>query len=141
MSEGKIIFADEDLKNILVNSATIAILGLSPKPERDSNMVARYLLEQGYKVIPVNPVQKRILGEKVYPSLADIDEPIDIVNVFRNPAQIMPHAKETLALRPPVKTFWMQLDIENQEAAELLAAAGVDVVMNRCIKVEHARFF
>ena len=97
MSEGKIITADKDLKEILVNSATIAILGLSPKPERDSNMVARYLLEKGYNVIPVNPVQKRILGEKAYPNLADIDQPIDIVNAFRNPAQIMPHARETLA--------------------------------------------
>ncbi len=141
MSEGKIITADEDLKDILVNSATIAILGLSPKAERDSNMAARYLLEEGYKVIPVNPVEKRILGEKAYPSLAEIDELIDIVNVFRNPAQIMPHARETLAFRPPVKTFWMQLNIENKEAAELLTASGVDVVMNRCIKVEHARFF
>ena len=141
MSEGKIITADKDLKEILVNPVTIAILGLSPKPERDSNKVARYLLEKGYKVIPVNPVKKSILGEKAYPNLANIDEPLDIVNVFRNPVQIMPHARETLAFRPPVKTFWMQLNIENQEAAELLTAAGVDVVMNRCIKVEHARFF
>lgn len=141
MSKGKIITTDEDLKAILKDSGTIAILGLSPKPERDSNMVARYLLQKGYKVIPVNPIQKEILGQKAYPRLEDIDEPIDIVDIFRNPSQIMPHAEETLALKPPVKTFWMQLNIENQEAAEMLTEAGVDVIMNRCIKVEHARLF
>jgi len=141
MPEGKIITTDEDLKAILQDSSTIAVLGLSPKPERDSNMVARYLLEKGYKVIPVNPIQKEILGQKAYPRLEDIDELVDIVDVFRNPSQILPHAEETLALQPPVKSFWMQLNIENQEAAELLTDAGVNVVMNRCIKVEHARLF
>lgn len=136
---GKIITQDDELKEILANSKTIAVLGLSPKPERDSNMVARYLKEQGYKIIPVRPGQKEILGEKAYPSLDDIKEPVDIVDVFRRSDQIMPHAHEASRLKP--KVFWMQLDIENQEAAEFLTQAGIDVVMNMCLKVEHERLF
>ncbi|MCP4104025.1 MAG: CoA-binding protein [Desulfobacteraceae bacterium] len=131
------ITQDSDIKTILENSKTIAILGLSPKPERDSNMVARYLKENGYQIIPVRPAQEELLGEKAYGSLDDIREPADIVDVFRSPAQIMPHAQEALRMKP--KVFWMQLGIENQEAAELLTEAGIDVIMNRCIKVDHAK--
>ncbi len=137
MKSGKIITQDDKIRDILKNARTIAILGLSPKPERDSNMVARYLKEQGYRIIPVRPAQKEILGEKVYASLDDIKETVDIVDVFRNPAQIVPHAHETIRLKP--KVFWMQLNIENREAADLLTAAGIDVIMDRCIKVDHER--
>ena len=137
MQSGKIITQDDKIRNILKNARTIAILGLSPKPERDSNMVARYLKEQGYRIIPVRPAQKEILGEKVYASLDDIKETVDIVDVFRNPAQIVPHAHEAIRLKP--KIFWMQLNIENREAADLLTAAGIDVIMDRCIKVDHER--
>ncbi len=137
MKSGQIITEDGKIRDILENAKTIAILGLSPKPERDSNMVARYLKDQGYTIIPVRPAQDEILGEKAYASLDDIKEPVDIVDVFRNPAQIMPHAYEAIRLKP--KVFWMQLNIENQEAAELLTAAGIDVVMDRCIKVDHGR--
>ncbi len=137
MKQGRIITQDSEIKTILENSNTIAILGLSPKPERDSNMVARYLKENGYKIIPVRPAQEEILGEKAYGSLDDIKEPADIIDVFRSPAQIMPHAQEALRMKP--KVFWMQLGIENQEAAELLTEAGIDVIMNRCIKVDHAK--
>ncbi len=137
MKSGQIITKDESIEKILKTTKTIAILGLSPKPERDSNMVARYLKTKGYTIIPVRPGQAKILGEKAYASLDDIDHPIDMINVFRNPAQIVPHAHE--ALRKVPKVFWMQLNIENQEAAELLMAGGIDVVMNRCIKVEHER--
>jgi len=137
MKTGRIITRDDEIRNMLETARTIAILGLSPKPERDSNMVARYLKDHGYRIIPVRPVQKEILGEKVYASLDDIKEPVDIVNVFRNPAQIVPHAHETILLKP--KVFWMQLNIENRKAANLLTAAGIDVVMDRCIKVEHER--
>ena len=108
MQSGKIITQDDKIRNILKNARTIAILGLSPKPERDSNMVARYLKEQGYRIIPVRPAQKEILGEKVYASLDDIKETVDIVDVFRNPAQIVPHAHEAIRLKP--KIFWMQLN-------------------------------
>ena len=137
MKSGKIITQDDKIRDILKNARTIAILGLSPKPERDSNMVAGYLKKQGYRIIPVRPAQKEILGEKVYASLDNIKETVDIIDVFRNPAQIVPHANEAIRLKP--KVFWMQLNIENREAADLLTAAGIDVVMDRCIKVEHER--
>ena len=110
---------------------------LSPKPERDSNSVARYLKNQGYRIIPVRPGQKEILGEKAYATLDDIPEKVDIVDVFRNSAQIVPHALEAVRLSP--KVFWMQLNIENPEAVALLTEAGVDVVMNKCIKIEHEK--
>ena len=138
MKSGKIITQDDKIRDILKNAKTIAILGLNPKPERDSHRVAGYLKDHGYRIIPVRPGQKEILGEKVYKSLDDIKKPVDIVNVFRNSSQIVPHANESIRLKP--KVFWMQLNIENREAAELLTAAGIDVVMDRCIKVEHERF-
>jgi len=137
MKAGKIITQDDKIRDILKNARTVAILGLSPKPERDSNMVAIYLKEQGYRIIPVRPAQKEILGEKIFASLDDIKETVDIVDVFRNPAQIVPHAHEAIRLKP--KVFWMQLNIENREAAGLLTAAGIDVIMDRCIKVDHER--
>jgi len=137
MKPGEILSEDSEIKKLLVEAETIAILGLSSKPERDSHQIAKYLKAQGYRIIPVSPGQKEILGEKAVASLDDIDQPVDIVTVFRNPAQIVPHAREALGLKP--KTFWMQLNIENQEAATLLTDAGIDVVMNRCIKVEHGR--
>ena len=137
MKTGRIITRDEDIRDILNTAKTIAILGLSPKPERDSNRVAGYLKDHGFKIIPVRPAQKEILGETAYKSLDDIKEPVDIIDVFRNPAQIIPHAHEAIRLKP--KVFWMQLNIEHREAADLLTAAGIDVVMDRCIEVEHER--
>jgi predicted CoA-binding protein len=137
MKFGKIITEDDDIQRTLENAKTIAIVGLSPKPERDSNRVARYLKNQGYRIIPVRPGQKEILGEKAYATLDDIQENVDIVDVFRNPAQMVPHAREAARLSP--KVFWMQLDIENPEAAALLTEAGIDVIMNKCIKIEHDR--
>ncbi len=137
MKTGRIITQDDEIRNMLETARAVAILGLSPKPERDSNMVARYLKDHGYRIIPVRPAQKQILGEKAYRSLDDIKETVDIVDVFRNPAQIVPHAHEAVRLKP--KVFWMQVNIENREAAELLTEAGIDVVIDRCIKVEHER--
>ena len=137
MKPGRIITRDHEIRNMLETAKSIAILGLNPKPERDSNRVARYLKDHGYRIIPVRPAQKEILGEKAYRFIDDIKEPVDIVNVFRNSAQIVPHAHEAIRLKP--KVFWMQLNIENREAADLLTAAGIDVVMDRCIKVEHER--
>ena len=110
-------------------------MGLSPKPERDSHRVGRYLLDNGYAVIPVRPGQKEILGQPAYRSLGDVPGPVDIVDVFRRSEQIPPVAEEALKLRPRV--FWMQLGIEDHDAALRLTAAGIDVVMNRCIKQEH----
>ena len=139
MKKGKLITEDSEIKHILADSKTIAVLGLSPKPERDSHIVANYLKKQGYKIIPVRPKQKEILGEKAYSSIKDIKQTIDIVNVFRNSSQIMPHAHEAIRIKP--KVFWTQLNIEDHEAAELLTKAGIDVVMNLCIMVEHDRLF
>ena len=139
MKTGRIITADADIRDILSSSKTVAIIGLSPKPDRDSYRVAEYLKNQGYIIIPVRPAQAEILGQKAYPSLDDVPRPVDIVDVFRSAEQVMPHAYE--ALRHPPKTFWMQEGIENREAADLLTAAGIDVVMNRCMKRDHARLF
>jgi predicted CoA-binding protein len=139
MKPGEIITDDKKFKEILDTSKTIAVLGLSPKPERASNQVAGYLKAQGYRIIPIRPGETEILGEKVYTSLDDVNEPIDIVDVFRNSDQVMDHVNEVIRLKP--KVFWMQLYIENKEAAALLTEAGIDVVMNRCIKVEHGRLF
>ena len=139
MKTGRIITADANIKEILTASKTVAIIGLSPKPDRDSYRVAEYLKNQGYMVVPIRPAQAEILGEKTYPSLDDVPRTVDIVDVFRSAEQIMPHAHEALRHKP--KTFWMQEGIENREAADLLTAAGIDVVMNRCIKRDHARLF
>jgi hypothetical protein len=137
MKTGRVIIADEDIKPLLNAAKTIAVVGLSPKPDRDSYQVAAYLQQHGYRVLPVRPAQAEILGEKAYASLDDIAGPVDIIDVFRSPDQILPHAQEALRLKP--KVFWMQEGIENREAAALLTAAGIDVVMNRCIKRDHAR--
>lgn len=137
MKSGKIIDEDREIKDILENAKTIAVLGLSPKSEKESNKVARYLKDHGYRIIPVRPGQSEILGQRAYPTLDDIEENVDIVDVFRNPEQVLPHAHEAIRMRP--KVFWMQLGIENQEAASLLVKAGIHVVMNKCIKIEHDR--
>ena len=139
MIRAELLSDNGKIGNLLAEAKTIAVLGLSSKPQKDSYQVAAFLKEKGYRIIPVSPVKKEILGQKVFASLDDIKEPVDIVNVFRKPDQIVPHALEAIRLRP--KAFWMQLGIENREAAELLTDAGIDVVMNRCIKVEHSRLF
>jgi len=137
MKIGRILNTDEDVKALLLKAKTIAIVGLSPKPDRDSYRVAAYLQQHGYRVLPVRPAQTEILGEKAHASLDDIPGPVDIIDVFRSSDQVLPHAREALRLKPNV--FWMQEGIENREAASLLTAAGIDVVMNRCIKHDHAR--
>jgi hypothetical protein len=139
MKTGRILTDDGDIKAVLGSSKIVAVVGLSPKPDRDSYKVAAYLKANDYVVIPVRPAQAEILGERAYPGLDDVPGPVDIVDVFRSSAQILPHAQEALRLKPRV--FWMQEGIENREAAALLTAAGIDVVMGRCIKHDHARLF
>jgi len=139
MGTGQIITDDRRIQALLTRAKTIAVLGLSPKPDRDSYRVAAYLKDHGYRIIPVRPAQAEILGEKAYPSLDDLPDTVDIVDVFRSPEQILPHAREALRLRP--LAFWMQEGIANPEAAGLLTAAGIDVVMDRCIKRDHERLF
>ncbi len=116
---------------------TIAVVGLSPKPERASYDVTRYLLDQGYKIIPVNPGQDEILGLKCYPNLSAIPEPVDLVDVFRRPEHCPPIAKEAVAIG--AKALWLQLGIVNDDAARIASDAGLLVVMDRCINIEHAR--
>ncbi|WP_300671847.1 CoA-binding protein [Desulfoluna sp.] len=137
--KGKILVSDRQIKERLETARIIAVVGLSPKPERDSYDVARYMQDNGYTIVPVRPAQKEILGEKAYKTLDRVPGPVDIVNVFRKSEDIMPHVDEAIAVG--CKVFWMQLGIENREAAERLTDHGIDVIMNRCIKVDHASYF
>ncbi|HET98274.1 MAG TPA: CoA-binding protein [Desulfurivibrio alkaliphilus] len=113
----------------------IAVVGLSPKSERPSNVVARYLLARGFKVIPVNPGQGEILSQPCYPDLTSIGRPVDIVVIFRRSEQVLPVVRE--AIRTGAATVWLQEGIVNQEAAALAEAAGLTVIMDRCIKTVH----
>ncbi len=129
----------ESLRRILKESKTIAMVGLSAKWYRPSNFAAKYLQEHGYRVIPVNPSYEEVLGEKSYPSLLDIPFSVDVVDVFRRSEDVLPVLEEAMQIKP--KVFWMQLGVINQEAARRAYEAGMDVVMDRCIKIEHARLF
>lgn len=122
-------------QQLLRKSKVIAIVGLSPKTARPSNMVARYLLAQGFTVIPVNPGQTEILGQPCYSSLAEISEHIDIVNIFRRSEDVPPIVEEAIAIG--AHAVWMQLGITHSQAAKQAELAGLTVVMDRCIKVDH----
>jgi predicted CoA-binding protein len=126
-----------NIPEILEQSRTIAVVGLSPNPDRPSHDVARYLKQQGYRVIPVHPQADEILGEKVYRRLEDIPESIDIVDVFRR-AEDTPSVAEA-AVRVGARTLWLQLGIENDVAEAIASAGGLNVVQNRCLKIEHRR--
>ena len=125
----------EKIKAILENFHTIAVVGLSPKPVRDSHQVAKYLKAQGYTIVPVNPGQKEILGEKCYRDLKSIPFPIDIVDIFRKPEDIPPVVDGAIEIA--AKAVWMQLGIAHNNAALKAREAGLEVVMNKCIKIEH----
>ena len=124
-----------EINQILKSFRNIAIVGLSPKESRPSNQVARYLIEAGYNVIPVNPGQGEILGRKCYPDLGSIPEPIEIVDIFRRSEDIPPIVSSAIKIR--AKVVWMQLGIVNDDAAAEATKAGLSVIMNRCIKVDH----
>ena len=134
-------YSDQYIRGILTSVRTIAIVGVSPKISRPSYFVFKYLLERGYRMIPVNPGQAggELLGQKVYTRLADIPEPIDMVDVFRASEHALGVVQEALALNPGPKVIWMQLGVRNDEAARLAETAGVKVVMNRCPKIEYGR--
>ena len=125
------------LRSILETNRVIAVVGLSAKWHRPSYSVAKYMLDHGYRVIPVNPSYQEVLGQKCYPSLRDIPEKIDIVDCFRRSAEIMPIAEDAIAIG--AKVLWMQIGVINEAAAEKARKAGLDVVMDLCIKIEHAR--
>ena len=128
---------DEEIRKILENSKTIAVVGLSDKPGRDSYRVARYLKENGYKIVPVNPTKPAILGEKSYPDLASIPIQIDIVDIFRNIDAIPGIVEEAIKIR--AKVVWMQLGLAHNESARKATAAGLTAVQSKCLKIEHEK--
>ena len=127
------------LRRILRENKTIAVVGLSANWLRPSYFAAKYMQEHGYRVIPVNPAYQEVLGEKCYPTLRNIPHEVDIVDCFRKSEEIGPIAEEAIAIG--AKVLWMQLGVINHEAAEKARAAGLEVVMDRCVKIEHARLF
>ena len=131
--------ASDKLRRILRTARTIAVVGLSAQWHRPSYFAAKYMQEHGYRVIPVNPMYDSILGEKCYKSLADIPEKVDIVDCFRKSAEIPALADEAIAIG--ARVLWMQLGVENPAARSKAEAAGLEVVENRCVKIEHGRFF
>ena len=127
------------LRRILQDNKTIAIVGLSANWYRPSYFAAKYLIDHGYRIIPVNPMYAEVLGQKCYPTLADIPEPVDVVDCFRRSDQIIPLAHEAIAIK--ARVLWLQLGVINEEAAKIARDAGLDVVVDRCMKIEYARLF
>lgn len=125
-----------EIKEVLDTAKTIAVVGLSPNPMRTSYMVSKAMQDAGYRIIPVNPMADEVLGEKSYATLTDIPEPVDIVNVFRRSEFLPAIAEDFLKIEAPV--FWTQLNVVDEEVFNRLQGAGYTVIMDRCIKVEHA---
>jgi predicted CoA-binding protein len=134
-----IINDDAGLTRILETHRVIAMVGLSPKEDRPSNRVACFLMARGFTVIPVNPGQSEILGQRCYADLKSIPVKVDMVDVFRNADDVPPIADDAIAIG--AKSLWLQLGIVNQQAAEKASAAGLDVVMDRCPKIEYDRLY
>jgi hypothetical protein len=134
-------YPDTYIRGILNTVKTIAMVGFSPKENRPSYFAFKYLLERGYRVIPVNPghAEKEVLGQKIYASLSDIPVPVDMVDIFRGSEHVLPIVQEALKLAPKPAVIWMQLTVRNDEAAKLAEDAGLKVVMNRCPKIEYGR--
>ena len=130
---------DADTRQILKSFSLFAVVGLSPKPQRDSHIVARFLQEHGYRVIPVHPGIGSILGEKCYASLRDIPESVDVVDLFRRSEMVPPLVEDAIAIG--AKVVWMQLGVIHEEAAERARRAGLVVVMDQCPVIEYRRHF
>jgi predicted CoA-binding protein len=132
---------DTRLREILTSSPTIAVLGVHHEPEKAAFYVPEYLHDEGYRIIGVNPqfVGQTIFDEPVRATLAEIGEPIDIVDVFRKPDAILAHVEDILAMKPHPKVVWFQLGIKHEDAAKVLEAAGITVVQNRCTLADHQR--
>jgi len=129
----------EKLRRILAQAKTIAIVGLSDKPYRPSYFAAKYLIEHNYNVVPVTPMSNEILGRECYPTLADIPFSVDIVDCFRRSEEMEAIAAQAISIKAPV--LWMQLGVVNHDVKQQATAAGLEVVMDRCTKIEHARIF
>lgn len=128
---------EQEVADLLEKSRTIAVVGVSHKEERDSHKVFKYLMEHGYKVIPVNPKYKQVLGETCYPDLRSVPEHIDIVDIFRSVDAIPAIVDEAIEVK--AGGIWMQLGLAHNEAAGRARCAGIPVVMNKCMKIEHSR--
>ena len=133
--------SDDVLREILTSNPTIAVVGASPTRDRVSRAIMGYLIQHGYHTVPVNPVYagQKIFGQTVYASLADVPEPIDIVDIFRRTDKLGEAVDEALALEQKPKVVWMQLGLRDEAAAERARAAGITVIQDHCIKIEHAR--
>lgn len=131
--------SDETVKELLSASKVIAVVGLSPDEAKPSNQVARYLKERGFRIIPVNPGHGTILGEKAYPSLADITDRVDVVDIFIHQDNVLPFVVAALQLKP--RAIWLQLGIRNEDARSLVEKTNVLFVTDKCIKQEHSRLF
>lgn len=127
------------LRRILRSSRTIAVVGLSAEWHRPSYFAAKYMQQHGYRIVPVNPRYREVLGERCYASLAEISDAVDIVDVFRRTADVLPIAQAAVAMG--AKCLWQQIGVKNLEADRLARAAGLDSVMDRCVKIEHGRLF
>lgn len=136
-------YADETIRRILTEVRTIAVVGVSPNPVRPSYYVARYLGLKGFRVIPVNPghAGETLFGETVRGSLSEIGEPVDMVDIFRRSEHVGPIVDEALAAFPGLRVIWMQIGVENPDAAARAEARGVTVIQNRCPKIEYQRLF
>ncbi|MCX7866326.1 MAG: CoA-binding protein [Limisphaera sp.] len=130
--------SSEEIRALLARARTIAVVGLSDKPDRDSHRVARYLLEHGYEIIPVNPNVREVLGRRAYADLREVPHPVDIVDIFRRPEAVPEIVEAAIARRDGA--IWMQESIVHNAAAERARAAGLLVVMNRCLLKEHRRW-
>jgi len=127
------------LRRILKESRVLAVVGLSAQWHRPSYFAAKYMIEHGYRVIPVNPQYQEVLGQKCYASLREIPEKVDLVDVFRKTADVLPVARDAIAIG--ARVFWQQLGVKNEEAAALARSKGLETVMDRCVKIEHGRLF
>lgn len=130
--------SDDEIKQIF-SFKNVAVIGMSRHPEKAAHYVPKYLSEQGFNILPVNPMSSEILNKKCYSSVTEVDEPIDIVDVFRPSDQVLPVVKEAIKMKP--KVIWLQEGIHNQEAEELARKEGIKVVFNRCMLAEHQRLF
>jgi len=130
--------SDDEIKQIF-SLKNVAVIGMSRHPEKAAHFVPKYLSEQGFNILPINPTSSEILNKKCYSSVTEVDEPIDTVDIFRPSDQVLPFVKEAIKMKP--KVIWLQEGIHNQEAEELARKEGIKVVFNRCMLAEHQRLF
>jgi len=133
---------DHELRQLLAEARTIAVVGIKEGPREDAHRIPLYMQEHGYRIVPVNPKISKVLGEEAYPSLSEVPKsaaPIDIVNLFRASSQVAGHVDEILALQPRPRAVWMQLGIADGPSAKRLRAAKIEVIQDRCIMVDHRR--